>query len=134
MPGLNELDIGFPTNVCGLHSQAWSTCALTAHVAADEISSQSMMVFCGMHACQPIACGLQADSNRAWYEGEAGRRQAAQAAAESQRQAEQAQRKVLYQDLQSAAVLRQKEAQLLEHRYVSCYMLPSASAALNVSP
>lgn len=59
---------------------------------------------------------LQADSDRAWYEGEAGRRQAAQAAAEAQRQGEQAQRKVLYQDLQAAAVLRQKEAQLLEHR------------------
>ncbi len=87
-----------------------------------------------MHACQPSVCGLQADSDRAWYEGEAGRRQAAQAAAESQRQTEQAQRKVLYQDMQSAAVLRQKEGQLLEHRYVSCYMLLSASAALNVFP
>ena len=86
-----------------------------------------------MHACQRSVCGLQADSDRAWYEGEAGRRQAAQAVAESQHQTEQAQRKVLYQDLQSAAVLRQKEAQLLEHRYVLCYMLPLASAALNVS-
>ncbi len=85
-------------------------------------------------ACQPNVSGLQADSDRAWYEGEAGRRQAAQAAAETQRQTEQAQRKVLYQDLQSAAVLRQKEAQLLEHRYVLCYMLPSASAALECPP
>ena len=58
----------------------------------------------------------QADADRMWYEGEAGRRQAAQAAAEAQRQAEQAQRKVHYQDLQAAAVLRHKEAQLLEHR------------------
>lgn len=58
----------------------------------------------------------QADADRAWYEGEAGRRQAAQAAAESQRQAEQAQRKLHFQDLQAAAVLHQKEAQLLEHR------------------
>ncbi len=80
-----------------------------------------------MHAYPPNVCGLQADSDRAWYEGEAGRRQAAQAAAESQRQVEQAQRKVLYQDLQSAAVLRQKEAQLLEHRCVSYYMLTLAS-------
>lgn len=96
-----------------------------------EIGSQNMLVSCVntcMHACQPSACALQADSDRAWYEGEAGRRQAAQAAAETQRQVEQAQRKVLYQDLQSAAVLRQKEAQLLEHRCVSYYMLTLASA------
>ena len=59
----------------------------------------------------------QAAADRAWYEGEAGRRQAAQAAVESQQQAEQAERKVLYQDLQAAAVRRQKEAQLLEHRW-----------------
>ena len=58
----------------------------------------------------------QADAGRAWYEGEAGRRHAAQAAAESQRQAEQTQRKLHFQDLQAAAVLHQKEAQLLEHR------------------
>ena len=62
---------------------------------------------------------VQADADRAWYEGEAGRRQAAKAAAEAQRQAEQAQRKVHYQDLQAAAVLRHKEAQLLEHRSIA---------------
>jgi hypothetical protein len=87
-----------------------------------------------MHACQHSVCALQADSDRAWYEGEAGRRQAAKAAAELQCQVEQAQRKVLYQDLQSAAVLRQKEAQLLEHRCVSYCMLPLASAESNVPP
>ncbi len=59
---------------------------------------------------------VQADADQAWYEGEAGRRQLAQAAAEAQRQSEQAHRKVVYQDLQAAAVLHQKEAQLLEHR------------------
>lgn len=81
-----------------------------------------------MHAYQRTVCALQADSDRAWYEGETGRRQAAQAAAESQRQVEQAQRKVLYQDLQSAAVLRQKEAQLVEHRCVSYCIFTLASA------
>ena len=64
---------------------------------------------------------LKADNDRAWYEGETVRRQAAQAAAEAGRQKEQAQRKLLYQDLQSAAVLRQKEAQLLEHRSASIH-------------
>lgn len=66
---------------------------------------------------------VQADADRAWYEGEAGRRQAAQAAAEGQRQAEQARRKVQYQDLQAAAVLRHKEAQLLEHRSLTAPLL-----------
>lgn len=73
--------------------------------------------YCTADICNSVEIGaLQADSDRAWYEGEAGRRQAAQGAAEAQRQGEQAQRRVLYQDLQAAAVLRQKEAQLLEHR------------------
>ena len=96
-----------------------------------ELGSQSMLVPCVttcMHAYQRTVCALQADSDRAWYEGETGRRQAAQAAAESQRQVEQAQRKVLYQDLQSAAVLRQKEAQLVEHRCVSYCIFTLASA------
>ena len=60
---------------------------------------------------------MQADSDRAWYEGEMGRRQAAQAAAQAQLQQEKAQRKVVYQDLQASAVVRRKEAQLQEHRY-----------------
>lgn len=59
---------------------------------------------------------MQADADRAWYEGEAGRRQAAQAAAEAQKVQQQAHQKQAYQDLQAAAALRQKEAQLLEHR------------------
>lgn len=69
---------------------------------------------------------MQADADRAWFEGEAGRRQAAQTAAEAQKQQQQAERKQAYQDLQSAAALRQKEAQLLEHRQASfaVIMLP----------
>lgn len=65
---------------------------------------------------QSLVWWVQADADRAWYEGEAGRRQAAQAAAEAEKHQQQAERKQTYQDLQAAAALRQKEAQLLEHR------------------
>ncbi|KAL0019139.1 hypothetical protein WJX79_008487 [Trebouxia sp. C0005] len=86
-----------------------------AQAAADSVDAERQRQ-AARAAQEATFLHLKADSDRAWYEGEAGRRQAAQAAAETQRQVEQAQRKVLYQDLQSAAVLRQKEAQLLEHR------------------
>ncbi|KAL3152259.1 hypothetical protein ABBQ32_001336 [Trebouxia sp. C0010 RCD-2024] len=86
-----------------------------AQAAADSVDAERQRQ-AARAAHEAASLHLKADADRAWYEGEAGRRQAAQAAAESQRQAEQAQRKLHFQDLQAAAVLHQKEAQLLEHR------------------
>ena len=87
----------------------------------------SLQSHVAQHVMNPgrlITALVQADADRAWYEGEAGRRQAALDAVEGQRQAEQAQRKALYQDLQAAAVLHHKEAQLLEHRSAHLPHLP----------
>lgn len=75
---------------------------------------------------------MQADADRAWYEGEVGRRQAAQAAADAHKMQLQGRQKQAYQDLQAAAALRQKEAQLLEHRHSPAHCL-TASCACYIS-